>query len=209
LRRVQEEMRIAVFGDSIAWGAWDKDGGGWVDRLKRHMLEPQGYEFVYNFGDTGSDTKRILRHVDTDSKIALAKKYKENNMIIFSVGKNDAIYFTDTKKMNIPLRQFETNLRKMINIARQYVDKIAFTGLLDVDETNQKNFSENVSYQNKNFSKYDKMIQRVCKEEKIHFIPLFGKISYDLRWDGLHPKPEGHKKIFEIVLSYLKKEKLL
>lgn len=200
---------MAVFGDSIAWGAWDKEGGGWVDRLKRHQLEPLGYELVYNFGDTGSDTNRILKHVDKDCEIVLPKEYKKNNIIIFSVGKNDAIYFIDKKKMNIPIWQFEANLKKLTKIARKYVDNIVFTGLIDIDESNQKNFSENVSYQNKNFSEYEKAIQKVCKEEKIYFIPLFGKIPHNLRWDGLHPKPEGHKKIFEIVRDYLKKEKLI
>lgn len=26
--------RVAIFGDSIAWGSWDPEGGGWTTRLR-------------------------------------------------------------------------------------------------------------------------------------------------------------------------------
>jgi len=29
--------QLFIFGDSITWGAWDPDGGGWAQRLRKDI----------------------------------------------------------------------------------------------------------------------------------------------------------------------------
>jgi len=58
--------RICVFGASIAWGAWDPDGGGWVTRLRRYF-EINDYDIeVYNLGVSGNTTKDLLKRFKTN-----------------------------------------------------------------------------------------------------------------------------------------------
>ena len=56
-------VKILVFGDSVAWGAFDNEKGGWVERLKTHFL--QNYEEhrigVYNFSVSSNDTRDVLK----------------------------------------------------------------------------------------------------------------------------------------------------
>ena len=42
-----KDINILVFGDSIAYGAWDDDKAGWVNRL-RLILEDNSNQY-YNF----------------------------------------------------------------------------------------------------------------------------------------------------------------
>ncbi|MCK5416236.1 hypothetical protein KAI92_02295 [Candidatus Parcubacteria bacterium] len=52
--------KILVFGDSIAWGAFDCDYGGWVERLKIKYLKTYKKEGlgVYNLSISSNNTKR-------------------------------------------------------------------------------------------------------------------------------------------------------
>lgn len=52
---------ICVFGDSITWGAWDIEKGGWVQRL-RNFVESSSEEYIeiYNLGVSGDNTEDLL-----------------------------------------------------------------------------------------------------------------------------------------------------
>ena len=45
---------ICVFGDSVAWGAYDTDAGGWVNRLWLHCADNAREIDVYNLSIAGS-----------------------------------------------------------------------------------------------------------------------------------------------------------
>ena len=58
-------MEIIVFGDSIAYGAWDKEGG-WVQRLRKildvkTLSNPDQFYLVYNLSIDGADTELLLK----------------------------------------------------------------------------------------------------------------------------------------------------
>jgi len=45
------ETRISIFGDSITWGAWNPENGGWVAQLRRYFETNENYDVdVYNLG---------------------------------------------------------------------------------------------------------------------------------------------------------------
>jgi lysophospholipase L1-like esterase len=54
---------ICVFGDSITWGAYDPERGGWVNRL-RNDLEKKEIE-SYNLGISGDTTADLLKRFNS------------------------------------------------------------------------------------------------------------------------------------------------
>ncbi|MDO8660927.1 MAG: SGNH/GDSL hydrolase family protein, partial [Candidatus Woesearchaeota archaeon] len=99
--------QIMVFGTSTEWGAWDEKGG-WVDRLKQHcnqlhLKDPEKYYVVYNLGVSG-DTSRELS-VRIREEFRARKDPAEKNIIILSVGGNDAAYFSKKNKCLVPLEE--------------------------------------------------------------------------------------------------------
>ena len=106
---------IFIFGDSITYGSWDKEGG-WADRLKRFLhdkyLKTRGdYCLVYNLGVSGDTTKEVLKRFDFETKRRLDKK--EENIFIFSIGANDASTYSDGKNL-VEIGEFENNIKQLI-----------------------------------------------------------------------------------------------
>ena len=46
-------------------------------------------------------------------------------------------------------------------------------------------------------------MRNICKENKIHYLDIFGLFENEDFKDGIHPNIAGHKKIFEKVKSFL------
>src|SRR3972149_1795612 len=79
---------ICVFGDSVAWGAWDLEKGGWVSRLWFDTAKREGDDYVeiYNCSISGGTTNTILERFENEAKIRNA------DALIFQTGGNDTSY---------------------------------------------------------------------------------------------------------------------
>ncbi len=196
--------KILVLGDSIAWGAFDTEQGGWVERLKTFFFQDYKEKGigVYNFSVSSNDTRGVLEFLEADIK-KIDKIGKEDYILLFSVGSNDPGYIYNKNNVFVPQKEFEENLRKIIQIAKRYSKKIFFTGLMKVDEDLTKPWHANEFWENADIKKYNDIIENKCKEEQINFIPLFDLIDKSELSDGLHSNVEGHKKIFNRVKKYL------
>ena len=209
--------RILVFGDSIAFGNWDEQGG-WVDRLKsfyfKECLNNSDYYYmVYNIGVSGDTSNELLERFEFEIEHRLWEREetgeKEEIIIILSMGKNDAAFIKSRKSFSIPINDFTVNIKQLLIIAKKYSAKIIFVGpaLVDEAKTIPTIWDSNIEYSNKDIEKYNKAIELACKEKKIHFINMheeFRKLDYKkLLEDGVHPNSAGHKKIFEIVRDFL------
>ena len=95
-------QKIFIFGDSIAYGAWDP-AGGWVERLRQWLFVTTRDEynlgtFLYNLsvvGDTTTDLlKRFLPEIEAR---------QSGDMIFFAAGLNDA-QFVDGGRWRRPLQ---------------------------------------------------------------------------------------------------------
>ncbi len=205
-----QKTRILVFGDSIAWGAWDKKGG-WAERLKRFCykkyLEDSQYFFsVYNLGISGNTTEHILERFEFETKQRRYEK-PEEVVIIFDFSRNDSAFIHSKNDLRVPEERFKKNTKKLISLAKKYSLKIFLIGGCPVDEkiTDPVSWNKDVSYRNTDAKLYDEIMALICREEKITFINVFDQfdINGDFN-DGLHPNSEGHRKIYEKV-----KEKLI
>jgi len=196
---------ICVFGDSTAWGAWDLEKGGWINRLWLFLAEKREQEIdLYNLSISGGTTETILARFEKEAKI------READVLIFQSGGNDAAYEHEEGNFQVPLDKFRTNIGEIIQKAKEITDKIIFVGFKNIDEARTKPVPwVDIYYTNENIEKYNKVMKEVCDKYNIPFLDIFGLLTNNDLDDGLHPNSEGHQKIFEVVKDFLIKNKML
>lgn len=192
-------MNICVFGGSIAYGAFDQEKGGWVNRLEAMLDDCK----IYNFGIIGDTTEDLLERFDTD----IAKKNPD--MIIFSIGINDSMYIPKDKNNRINLDKFKENIKKLMEKASRITKKVVFVGLVPVEESKVSPIPWRPSchYLNAEIEKYNQAIDDLCKANGMIFVDInseMKKINYpELLNDGIHPNSKGHKFIAQRILKEL------
>ncbi|MBS3073436.1 hypothetical protein J4465_01410 [Candidatus Pacearchaeota archaeon] len=205
--------RIIIFGDSVAYGAWDSKGG-WVERLKefldkRFLLDKDLYFLTYNLGISGNTTKDVLERFEFESRMRF--KEKEETIIVFSIGGNDCELNNKKNKCKVSIEELTENIIKLIKLSRKFSNKIVFTGLTPTDESKMDPipWNNNFSYKNSLIKEYDETIQKTCREQKVPFINLLNWLDKKDLEDGCHPNSKGHEKIFNIVKEFLIKNKII
>lgn len=210
-------MNILFFGDSITWGAWDKEGG-WVARIKKFVDQKimtsdfKYYHDVYNVGISGDKTTELLDRFESEAKNRIDED--SETVFVFAIGINDS-QFVEKIGNRTPIEQFQENLKVLITKAKRISSKIVFVGLFPVDDSKLTPTSWEVdkSYKLEYVEKYNQTIKQVCQTEKVDFIDIYSKFvekEYkDLLIDGLHPNTEGHKEIYDLVLKFLLDEKYI
>ena len=190
-------MNILIFGDSITWGAYDPEQGGWATRLRNYFEEKDNDIDVYNLGISGDTTADLLERIEVEAKS------REPNLIIFAIGINDAQFIHSTNDLRISLDEFQQNLAKLLSIAKKFTDKVVFVGLTRVDESKTTPIPWNTdkSYTNENIKRLDNAIKKFCEDNKLKFIPMESVVGNDDLIDGLHPNTKGHIKIFNRMKS--------
>ncbi|MEM5791138.1 MAG: GDSL-type esterase/lipase family protein [Candidatus Aenigmatarchaeota archaeon] len=212
---------ICVFGDSITYGAHDREFGGWVQRLRKFLeekskLDPQLYFNIYNLGISGDTTAGLLKRFEVEAKARLTELEEgEEAIIIFAIGINDSQYLHDRGSLRTPEKEFRANIEKLIDSAKKFTSKIVFIGLTPVDEqkTTPIPWDTNKSYKNQYIQKYNQIIKSVCEKKKVLFIEIFEKwikANYkNLLDDGLHPNSKGHEILFENIKEFLVENKII
>lgn len=185
---------ICVFGDSTAWGAYDMEKGGWVNRLWLYCVQNDRDEEIYNLSISGGTTETILARFETEAQVRNA------DTLVFQTGGNDAAYGKGTKEPMVPLAQFEKNIERIIVDARELARRIIVVGFKNCDESKTVPVSWcNLCYTNENIRKYNAVMKRICDSQQIPFVEIFGLLETADFEDGLHPNARGHEKIFETV----------
>lgn len=210
-------MIIIVFGDSVTYGAWDKEGG-WVARLRKSldkitMTDPDFYCIVYNCGVSGDTTQDLLERFNFETKQRV-KKLEDDIVFIFEIGTNDALFYRNKKINAVKLEKFKKNIKKLISQAKEFSSKIVFLGLKPVDEKRSIiiPWRPEISYQNKYLQQYNQIMKEVCEKNKVYFIDIFEAMfesPKNLLEDGIHPNAQGHKFIYTTVKQFLIKNKII
>ena len=209
--------QILVFGDSIAYGAWDKEGG-WVSRLRKfidekNLTDPDFECLIYNLGVSGDTTEDLLERFEFELEQRLDEEME--TILIFSIGVNDSQFVKSKNSIKIPQEKFRANLEELITAAKKYSSKIVFVGLWPVNEekTNPVSWDEDKFYKNDSIRNYSNVIKTICEKNQVHFIDLFGLLLKEdykkLLEDGLHPNSQGHQKFFEIIRDFLAENKIV
>ena len=190
---------LCIFGDSTAWGAWDTDMGGWVNRLWLHTGKRDGEHYleIYNLSISGGTTKTILERFEAEAKIRNA------DALLFQTGGNDAAYQGAPGNFSISPEAFCANLREIIRRARAITQHIIFTDLKNCDESKTMPVPwADMYYANEHIAAYTAIMQEVCEEQGVLLLDL-PPLQNDEFDDGLHPNARGHEKIFIAVRDFL------
>ncbi len=194
---------ICIFGDSTAWGAWDLEKGGWVNRLWFYVAKraEENYVEIYNCSVSGGTTETILERFENEAKIRNA------DALIFQTGGNDAVYEHEPGNHWVTPDKFRSNIEEIIKKAKSITPSIIFIGFENCDETKTMPVPwRDIYYTNENIKKYNKIIKEVCEKKSALFLNL-QPLNNDDFDDGLHPNTKGHEKIFVQVRDFLIKNK--
>lgn len=201
---------ICIFGDSITWGKWDLEKGGWANRLRIFIDEKINmpkldYFETYNLGVSGDTTEDLLKRFEIEAAA------REPKMIIFSIGVNDSAYLKSENKNRVPFDKLEVNIQKLTQLAKKFTEKVVFIGLSKVDEnkTNPIPWRPDIYYTNENIKKYDDKLKNICIENSIPYLDTFNLLDKEELEDGLHPNSKGHEKTFQKIKEFLIKHNLL
>ncbi len=201
---------VFVFGDSITYGCWDLEEGGWVNRLRKFLEGRYDNDvLVYNLGVSANKTVDLLKRAKFEIESRIKEKDINEVTILYEIGLNDSQYVIN-KGHRVPIDDFRKNIESLINIGQNY-GKVLFVGLTPVDESKTIPLSWDKSkiYKNEFIRKYDKVIRETCKKREIPYIPIFDEMQKvpnfenELIEDGLHPSSKGHELIFKIVRNHL------
>lgn len=206
-------MEIFVFGDSIAYGAWDRDGG-WVARLRRYIDEkimaPNNedyYSHLYNLGISGETSAGTLARFDEEMNARLRKA--KTCAVVFAIGTNDSQLLLAQNEHQISLTDFERNIRALVAKARQYTENIMFVSTLVADDAkvNPIPWSPEKAFTTAHLRRYDTAIRTIADEMSLAYIdvatPFIAAGGTALLDDGIHPTTQGHEVIFTTVRDVL------
>ena len=205
---------IIVLGDSTVWGGYDLEKGGWVNRLWLEFAQKGveerkqgvgGNTMVYNLGISAGTSETLLASLD-EVNLRLGSK-REKPILIFQGGGNDSAYLNGKEDDHlVSSDKFEKNIRELINRAREISDKFIFVGFGNVIESKSQpiGWAPTKFYSNKNIKMYEGIMAKICEEERIPFVSLFGVLDETTDFaDGIHPNAQGHQKIYKKVRLFL------
>jgi len=187
---------ICVLGDSIVYGAWDEEKHGYVNRLREDLKENKQVENVYALGIPGETTAGLLKRLDSE----LTPRTPDT--IIIGIGINDTIYIKNKQQESINIKEFISNISKIIAIATTYTNNILMLGLTNVIEerTTPILWNDNEIYFNDTIKKYDIALEDYCNMNKVQYLKLFDLLQQtDFFDDGIHPNEKGHEKIYKAI----------
>ena len=202
---ISMEQIICLFGDSITWGAWDPEKGGWSTRL-RSYFETNNYEVeLYNCGISGDTTDGLLKRFDVECAA------REPQVIVFAIGINDSLYINSKDNPRTPLDKFQNNINVLLEKAKKYTDKVVCLGLTKVDDSKTAPcpWKPTKFYTDENVKKYDAKIKEVCQDAEVLFLKIHDLLENSDLEDGLHPNSQGHEKMFLRVKDFLLSNKVV
>lgn len=185
-----KDVVYMIFGDSIAYGLYDKEYSGWVNRIRISLENNLNNNFIFNLGIPGQNSSDILKKFEEE----LQNRYNNEDIfnLIFSFGIKDALILNENEEH---INVFEKNVLEIIQKSKKYTENIYFIGLIETDKQIRK------EYKIENIIRIDECLERICKENNVKYIKIRNFIEKEDLSDGLHPNTIGHKKISEIILN--------
>lgn len=214
--------QIFVFGNSIAYGCWDQEGG-WVHRLRKFLDKrsfsqyqtkhlPRDMDLVYPLGHSGETSKELRARFKPEIETKVIKT--RETVIVFQIGINDSRFFSSESHPETTPKEFSQNIQVLAAQAKQFSSKVIFLGLTPVDESRvtPTPWDKNQFYKNKRVKEFNQIIRSVSEKNGIYFIEIFEKLksgTHQFLEDGLHPNSKGHQKIFEITRDFSLKNQII
>lgn len=202
---------ILAFGDSITYGSWDEDAGGWTSLL-RLWLDAQGdlarrNLFFYSLGVAGDTTAGLRRRFTVEA--AARQRAGEALDIILAFGANDATFVPSLGRCKVAGDEFEANLGEVLQQAGALGSRILLLNITAVvDEVAGAPPGRDRSRLNQYVQAYNQRIAALGERYGVPVIDVYGKYRESdhralLSDDGFHPNAAGHAAIYELVRDYV------
>ncbi|MEO8785379.1 MAG: GDSL-type esterase/lipase family protein [Candidatus Saccharimonadales bacterium] len=204
-------MRILIFGDSIAQGFYDRQGG-WAQRIINGYNWQSGQErdqananWVegYNLGISGDTATGVLGRLQNE--FAARQLYKEENILVFAVGTNGSSISHGEPVSTA--EEYRSEMEQIADLAIKLAKHTIFVGITSVDDklcNPWKYSSTDRMFSNQNIKEFDNQVQDMCAQRGLKFVSLFddfkaGDEAHGWLLDGLHPNEAGHEFIASVV----------
>jgi acyl-CoA thioesterase I len=206
---------ILCFGDSITFGRGETPNKSWSGRLKEYFESKDFHNGVYNLGVPGHTSTDLLERFDSEA-FGRIRTHRLGNeyLILIAIGTNDCKLdlISEGSKPRITIEKFRENIKELIKKAKCYKAKLVFLGLPPVDEARTLPYEE-TSFTNKRVKKFNDVVKESCEAAEVSFLDIFEimiKENYqELLKDGLHPNSKGYDFMFNIIKTFLEKNKLI
>lgn len=202
-------LRIIAIGDSLIYGYGDREGGGWVERLRRQWMDSERDHALYNLGVRGDRTAQVQNRLEKEWSHRGELRNKYPDLIILSVGVNDSPRLGHPQGKNLTnFTDFTTDIDNLLSQA-QSLCPVLFVGMIPVDEAKMP-FLDCFYYNLRDQYRYKEITKQACHNRSIPYLDTFDLwMSRGDHWrkmqmspDGLHPNVNGYKSLFNEVRDW-------
>ncbi len=189
-----------VIGDSISFGQFDSEAGGWVTRL-RLKLEAAGHGAnVYNLGINGDTSDGVLARLDEVWR-------RDPTLLLVAIGINDSRLGPPAGEAFVPIERYAANLEAVAAAAKERGVPVVFVGVLPICEHDMVRLPGASQYFDRLGRSYDQVARQTAERNDCGFIDVASE-ARRVDWrallsDGLHPDSEGHELVADAVCNWL------
>ena len=195
-------MDIYCFGDSITFGDYDAERGGWVDRLKadgmaRSVASGQEDGAVVNLGIGGETTGMMRSRLTSELEARLDAGAR--SLVVLAYGANDAADLDG--RFRVPQEEYVENLSWAIDEARRLRCEVWLMNVTPVAPAADgiRNASGRLR-SNAVVARYNAALEVLSQRKSVELLDVNGAFPRDelaslFVADGVHPNAEGHARI--------------
>lgn len=206
----RQPLKVIALGDSLIYGFGDFVGGGWVERLRREWMSPQGAGHVlYNLGVRGDRTEQVTIRLEQEFNCRGELRNHVPDLILLSVGVNDSARVgKPTGRVYTDLDSFRQHTNYLLDMA-QSLCPVLFIGMTPIDE-HKMPFMNCLYYNHLDQYRYKEATLQACQERNIPYLDIFDLwLSRGTNWidtqlgdDGLHPNVTGYQTLFNDIMAW-------
>ncbi|MEL6438236.1 MAG: GDSL-type esterase/lipase family protein [Cyanobacteria bacterium J06621_8] len=206
----QQPLKVIALGDSLIYGFGDFVGGGWVERLRREWMSPEGAGHVlYNLGVRGDRVQQVSQRLKQEFNCRGELRNRVPDLILLSVGVNDSARVSKpTGKPYTKLADFRQQVEHLLDVA-QNLCPVLFIGMTPVNEAKMP-FMKCLYYSHLDQYRYKEVTLQACQQRNIPYLDIFDLwlargtdwINPRLGADGLHPNVSGYQSLFADIMAW-------
>ena len=208
--KLRQPLKVVASGDSLIYGYGDYVGGGWVERLRRQWMSPDGAGHVlYNLGVRGDRAAQVAQRLEQEFSRRGELRNREPDLILLSVGVNDSARVGKPEgKLLTNFEDFTQQMNHLLDMA-QSLCPVLFIGMPPVNEAKMP-FMDCLYYNHFDQYRYKEATLRACQSRNIPYLDIFDLwLSRGITWintqlgeDGLHPNVSGYQTLFSDITAW-------
>ena len=193
-----------IIGDSLPYGVGDYLNNGWVALLKKEIMvldqnSKNVSNYVHSAAFPGATSKVIAYRIDSILDTYVFDADNVENEVVLSIGVNDTKTINGEQQIN--LSNFIVNITSIIQKVRSRHCNITILGLTRTIPTTYVEFKEGQFFVNDVIDRYDEILKEICGLYNVDYIELSHILEQNHYHDGIHPNSEGHKLIYQKVIT--------